>query len=1022
MLGSHVRRQCRARLTPQRAPSKTPQWQPRATLISFRKAQPQNSAEQTETPTQPDEPKPAPETRPRPTYDLFDRSNIQPEASQPSRVGRYSRYILEKTEDAPETVEDAPETPAVAPKTERRDVESEPNDYTAIVLSSLSRHGVKVGWQKFDQIYTSADCEALTKPSTLDIQHINEKRFFGRVLAQVFRDFCEGQGEPSVTPTTALFKYEQLGLAPPGLWIKYVIEPLTYQVVLAANGTNKKLRRDLPSLLSELISVWRLFFQCKGVANKRLDAVSPEWNLPTVDAIPKVFQDVDFIYRLQEFHPRAVGSSEFGFCAIYMFILSDAIASNESLRQQAAPFQDVLVRVLAGSRVNAVLKHPTFSKAFQKLPEEVQVEIIREVESAPMKALSALGRLPQGSGEASRSSDLKSTGHATTDLESFNLKAINRAIEAKASPLVLENHWKRIVRDYTKDGKTAIPASIYNAFLSGYLILRQAPRSVEVWNHMIQNGVRPELPTWVAMLEGCEKAKDLEGFNAMWQRMQSAGIEPDNYAWTTRVHGLMSFRQIDAGLRALDDMGRRWRSAENTVNAPNSNSRNPKGAKNPSKSTKMVNNCTKPTVEVVNGAMSGIVALPRSARIIHPQTRMNHVQKILKWGVQFGIQPDTRTYNILVKLYLDAGDTATASKVLQQMEAKGIEGDISTHTMLVDAAFGNGSLDDLSEPERANRLIQIFEALEAGGLRLNDFIYAMAIDRLLKQYGSHSAAHTLVQHMRSRNLSPSAHVYTSLVTHYFQESPPAIAAVDALLQHIFDSPHTDSDKTFFDRVLEGYAEHAEIGKMMSVLTRMSKLGHHPSFRALTTVIRALVEAGDADRARFIVRDVRRGEGIATGGVTGAFNDESHFLRIADQLGLVPGSEGERMGDVFRMREGMRVLDERIEGSILEERSRAGQEQSQSQSQSQALAESVEPEVEELSRQEGGGVPVQQVPLQEKVSVQEKFPEQEEVPVQEAPVQEVPKNTTAAAGEADLGPVEEDVYGFLTNEDKEAPPR
>jgi hypothetical protein len=213
--------------------------------------------------------------------------------------------------------------------------------------------------------------------------------------------------------------------------------------------------------------------------------------------------------------------------------------------------------------------------------------------------------------------------------------------------------------------------------------------------------------------------------------------------------------------------------------------------------------------------------------------------------------------------------------------------------------------------------------------------------------------------------------------------------------------------------------------MMSVLTRMSKLGHHPSFRALTTVIRALVEAGDADRARFIVRDVRRGEGIATGGVTGAFNDESHFLRIADQLGLVPGSEGERMGDVFRMREGMRVLDERIEGSILEERSRAGQ------GQSQTLAESVEPEAEELSKQEGRGVPVQEVPVQE-VSIQEEVSMREEVPVQEVPVQEapvqedpvqdIPEKTTTATREADLGPVEEDVHGFLTNEDKEAPPR
>jgi hypothetical protein len=81
------------------------------------------------------------------------------------------------------------------------------------------------------------------------------------------------------------------------------------------------------------------------------------------------------------------------------------------------------------------------------------------------------------------------------------------------------------------------------------------------------------------------------------------------------------------------------------------------------------------------------------------------------------------------------------------------------------------------------------------------------------------------------------------------------------------------------------------------------------------VIRALIAAGDVDRARFIVRDVQRGEGIAHGGVTGTVNSQKQFLAIAQSLGV--GPEEERMGDMFKMRNDARALDEHI---------RIGQEQ------------------------------------------------------------------------------------------------
>ncbi|KAF3033250.1 hypothetical protein E8E12_002213 [Didymella heteroderae] len=956
MLGSYVCRQCRARLNPRRVPARVPQWQPRATFISLRSKPLANDAAPTEAQTQPVAN--AKQDDQRPSYNLFDRTQTSngPVSARSQRVGRYSRHLLDAEEDAPGVIDATAAGGA-------NGAEDTGPAHTWRIRGLIKNQGINEAWKVFEKTYTSADCEALTTPSTKDIREINEKRFFGDVLTQTLKSFCKGQGESTVTPKRVLFKYEQLGIAPPGLWLSHIIEPLTHQVMLAANGAGKTLQRDLPSLLFELISVWRLFFQCKGVGNEPLRAISPKWNLPSLDAIPNVFQFEDFNYRLQDFHPKAVGSPMLGFCAVYLFNLSAAINANDCLKTQAAPFLDLLTRVLSGSRTNSVLKHAAYSKAFKTLPEAVQVEITKEIESAPSAALSALGRqLPNSAAKQHRSDK----AHATTDLESFNLGAIARAVEAKTSPVVLEGHWKRIVRDYTQNGKTSIPPRIYNAFLSGYLILRQAPRSVEVWNHMMTHGVKPQVETWVAMLTGCERAKDLDGFNAMWQRLMASGLEPDAHAWTTRVHGLMGFRQIDIGLRALDEMGHRWRSAETVKNAAPSNSRNSKDAKDLPANAKLVNNCAKPTVEVINGAISGIVQLPQSARV-HHQKRVDYVQKILRWGTQFGITPDTYTFNILIQMYFKVGDSATAFRVLKQMEQSGLQPDMATYGMLVTATFDNGSLDGLSEPDQASRLIKMFEEMEAGGLRLNNYIYATAIDRLLKHHKSHNAVRTLMDHMRSRNLSPSAYNYTSLITYYFQQSPPAIQAVDSLLQQVFDSPHTDTDKIMFDRAIEGYAEHGEVGKMMSVLTRMSKNGKHPGFQALTSVIRALVAAGDVDRARFIVRDVQRGEGIAHGGVTGAFNDQKHFLFVAQNLGI--GIDEERMGDMLKMER--RVLDEQIQVRMQEEK--------------EAIEMQPEPQVsEQQSRGSWSSAP------------------------RPAPVQSEPELR-------DLGSPEEEIHGFLDSD-------
>jgi pentatricopeptide repeat protein len=276
--------------------------------------------------------------------------------------------------------------------------------------------------------------------------------------------------------------------------------------------------------------------------------------------------------------------------------------------------------------------------------------------------------------------------------------------------------------------------------------------------------------------------------------------------------------------------------------------------------------------------------------------RVDLVHRLLGWARNFGIKPDAVTYNTLIQLYLQVGDYATGYKVLDQMEKEGIEADIATHTMLITATFDNQTLDSLSDTEQAERLIQVFNELEAGGLRLNAYVYSTAIDRLLKQYSNHTAVRAVIDHMRARNLVPSAYIYTSLISHYFAQDPPAIEAVDTLVFQILNSQRIPTDQYLFERTIQGYAAHGEVGKMMSVLTHMSKNGNLPGWRALEAVVRALVQAGDYERARFIVRDCDRGEGVAQGGVTGGMSLQQKFFHEAAALGV--GLEGEhRAGEL-----------------------------------------------------------------------------------------------------------------------------
>ena len=939
MLRSYVCRRCTLPLSRRVAHVRSPQWQQRSTFITLRTKDTEDDA--TPTKIEPNS-QTSPDTSQSQTPNKLNiryASPTLPPSVEPAR--RYAEYVPEGAgvgSLAPETY------PANISYAEEAELDPEAGiSFVNPIYKALQKGAIPRAWALFEKVYTSKDCEALTNPPPKDLVLLEDGKMFLDLMRAIIADFCNGKSDLAVTPTNVLFKYEQLGIARPEYWSRKTLEYFTRRIILAVNCPSDKPQLNLESMLFELLSVWRLFFQCKGRRETSLNEIDADWHLPAIESFPTMFSEKNFFQRLQIYHPKHRGNHTLAFTAVYLYTISDALNSVDVLKQQAAPLLQFLERLLAGSSVAGLENYMHTWLFFQTLPPEVQEQIRNEIKDAPRRALASIGE----TGEIS-SQRTGETGDATVNLEEFYLKLIARAVESRSSLSVLEGLWEQVEKQYVQTQEAKVPPKIYNAFLAGFMALKAPQESVRIWNHMINSDVRPDMQSWIALLDGCARSRDLDGFNGVWSRLLKTGMELDNYAWTSRVNGLVSMRQVELGLAALDEMGKKWLSAE----AIKTESENPskkkktgmkKVVKKLPKTAVVVNNCTKPSVEVVNGAMSGLVQM-RDLRL-KPAQRIDSVQKILRWARHFDIKPDIRTYNILLQLYLNAGENQTAFKVLKQMEKDGLEGDIATYTILITAMFDGNQLDGLNAADQVKRMLSLLATLEAAGIKLNDYIYATAIDKLLKQYSNHDAVRVLIDHMMTRNLVPNAFVYSSLVTHYFQLKPPALNAVDSLITQAFDNHRLPIDRMMLDRVLEGFAMYDDVERMKKVLNRMKSQKRLTSWKALKEVVLALVRNGENEHAREIIRAIENGQGMARPEL-GTTQNQSQFFHTVRGLDL--GSETQHVNIVPSENENMEARASQDEADQYPPENEMQQQQQQQAQRMEDAHEEIEDVHEYLS--------------------------------------------------------------------------
>lgn len=468
------------------------------------------------------------------------------------------------------------------------------------------------------------------------------------------------------------------------------------------------------------------------------------------------------------------------------------------------------------------------------------------------------------------------------------LKRLGRALEQKGLNGTLEV-FGDVQRFASRNPKSQFPIELYESLLYSFLSFRDSQTTVAVWNDMIRAGHRPTTKTYTIMMRGSQGVRDQSAIEGFWNKMRQAGLKPDHNAWTTRIFGMLKSRLPAAvAFKALDEMGQEWIAAARAAYAKQTalkGKNNEKAMAGVQTSELLarfagdVDGVPRPDVTVMNSAISALAA-----------KQENLIPKALSWGRLYGIEPDLTTSNVLINISMRRGLPAEGLGILRRMSEKGVEPNSTTWTVLLSAMFEGNLLDDETPEVVEKRVLDFVRSIDdMAGSDLDEKGYALIVDRFLKKYDNPSGAQKVLERMATKGMKPNVHLYSILMTSYFQQSPPNFAAVEALWARIQSENSGYGavlDTIFYDRMIEAYAQnHATVGTqtMLDFLERMEKQGKRPSWRALEYIVRALAEAGSWNKLEQIVERVRRG---SEGGPQENGFGSREFWRFVESIGMV----------------------------------------------------------------------------------------------------------------------------------------
>ncbi|KAI1330484.1 hypothetical protein F5Y16DRAFT_363285 [Xylariaceae sp. FL0255] len=368
-------------------------------------------------------------------------------------------------------------------------------------------------------------------------------------------------------------------------------------------------------------------------------------------------------------------------------------------------------------------------------------------------------------------------------------------------------------------------SDLIDSFIRTYMALDQPGKAIEAWNFMGRVKLSPTLRTWNMMLDGLKRARNLDGMKNLWEKLVASGTRLDTEIWTTRVGGLVECGSIKIGIKALEEMVALWKKGEGDPDSK----------------------AVKPSIGPVNAALGAMLR----------RNDLEAARKLLAWAARHDIAPDVFTYNTLLRALIrkDKGSYSNhAEEILEEMRSQGVQPDAATFTIILDTSFNHNHIPD---PEEQMAVVKkVANAMTNAGLEPNMHTFGKMIYLLLRANNT-TAAVAMVNHLFDHDVELSPHIYTALIQHCFVQRPPALQAVNTIVQRrrVLDLNHMD--QMFYNRIVRGYVECGEVDAALDIYRQLASRGKSIGLWPLQDLINALVRNGRHETAIPIVAETRK---------------------------------------------------------------------------------------------------------------------------------------------------------------------
>lgn len=679
-----------------------------------------------------------------------------------------------------------------------------------------------------------------------------------------------------------------------------VVRPIWYvgaiwELLLRAESAFKNEDKETVALMrDEILRLWALLF--KNWLNPKLHSShytggDIDWSgLPDPGLLS--FKPMPGEYNKQlEFRVfgllRQMPSLKKDHIAAATLFTSDLLCRELSALQQLQgfdsnyrPFFEFLTKIFSGSRIDNTLRFLQTDLA-ERCVDPTQLDaMLDRMKGAPLRASLAAS---SDSVEAFANGRLGMKVEHQQNLDEAIAKNIGRRLEKKDASQIIQI-WDEL---RTECDATQIPLGniVYDNLIYAFDKLSRPDLTINVWNHMINHGVKPNADQWRKLLQG--RGRDPETMERVWRHMLAAGVKPDLQAWNSRIQSLLLWGdRAEQGLIALDDMTKTWLAAVNKMWPRTKDSLSARPAL-----SKIGDfpDAPRPNQYTLNACISGLVK-----RRYGKQKRLDLIPQVFQWADSLEISPNVVTYNIMIGMCIKDGNIGEATQIMTQMRQQNIQPDAATFTLLMNHIFKpstNAMPLSLEEQEESVAyLLTLIDSVEFGR---DEVTYSTLIDGLLKGHRNILGANLVFEAMVKREVKIQPHVWTNFLTYYFQEAEegrgsPDFAAIEALWNRI-QAMDGLVDRIFYDRVIEGYARYGEVDLALHFLRRMAKEARKPGWPCLTAMVRALLRDGRNDQAAEIVHDIEHSDGYFPHGIGfdhSKFNpDRSMFWEVVVEAGL-----------------------------------------------------------------------------------------------------------------------------------------